>query len=110
METLTQNKSIATFMELEESETGDFSGSSHMAWFKNGIKIYDNAYIPYHTSWNWLMPVVEKIKSIETAKRIGIIEFGDWNEVLNKALITVNIKTIYTAVVEFITWLNKHKK
>jgi len=48
--------------------------------------------LEYHTSWDWLMPVVEKC-----------LTTGDSNHYkLNDALLTCNIKEVYAQVVEFI--------
>ena len=49
----------------------------------------------YHTSWNWLMPVVEKCLNTEE-KTDGHHYF------INDALLTCNIEVVYDRVVEFI--------
>ena len=68
----------------------------------------------YHTSWDWLMPVVEKIEdegySLERNKQ----EDGDWQCLITKGYDIVHQKfsdcsreATYKAVVEFIKQLNK---
>lgn len=64
--------------------------------------------LKYHTSWDWIMPVVEKMnKEIsDLYKSIYILEqkccFWDLK-------ITDDIKTVYKSVVEFIKWYNGNK-
>jgi hypothetical protein len=55
--------------------------------------------LKYHTSWDWLMPVVEKCYE----------SGGEENEVgdITHALLDCDIDKTYKAVVEFINQLNK---
>ena len=66
------------------------------------------SYLKYDTSMDALWPVLVKIKSVNTAKIIGIDFFNDWQSVINEKLITVNIAAIFSIVVEFIEWYNKN--
>ena len=52
------NKVIAEFMEYEITEM-----ETYREFRKDGYLWYENE-IKYHSSWDWLMPVVEKIESI----------------------------------------------
>lgn len=91
MNTQENNKLIAEFMEYPELGTeGDFS------------------YLKYHTSWDWLMPVVEKINQV--------CGYDDYNKsrlhlqrVLNDCINenAVGIDEVHKAVVEFINQYNK---
>ena len=57
----------------------------------------------YHTSWDWLMPVVEKIKRTDLSRDMvmqGMDELID-------AFDAEDIETTYQAVVEFIKQHNK---
>lgn len=56
----------------------------------------------FHSSWDWLMPVVEKIKNI------SIEQFYEKKKVMN-ALYDVDINILWQAVVEFIKWYNTTK-
>lgn len=58
----------------------------------------------YHTSWNWLMPVVERIE-IENDK---FTYNTPYNESFN-GTINTDIKVAYQVVVEFIKWYNANK-
>jgi hypothetical protein len=78
MNTQENNKLIAEFMEYPDLGTkGDFS------------------YLKYHTSWDWLMPVVEKILKKEGGPQYICISAND------------SIHQLYKAVVEFIKQYNK---
>tara|TARA_B110000902_G_C14244451_1_gene563721 strand:+ start:30 stop:314 length:285 start_codon:yes stop_codon:yes gene_type:complete len=55
--------------------------------------------IPYHTSWDWLMPVAKKI-----VREVGLdIEYEDeYREHLIDVIPFAKIEDVYEAVVEFI--------
>ena len=54
-----ENKLIAEFMGMQHTDIG---------WYDNEetLQLQNNTFdeLQFHTSWNWLMPVVEKIESL----------------------------------------------
>ena len=145
METIENNKLIAEFMGYKQSENGyyniesnlpQFNGCDnaewcctediHLDWSKPESKqIYVNTggfywvigaeNLRYHSSWDWLMLVVEKIESKGYEVLIGRISCK-----VNKILyrdnpissmvcgdISKKIQITYLAIVEFIKWYNK---
>lgn len=87
-----------------------------------GLKGCNQSSMKYHTSWDWLMPVVEKIESIgfETLIKSG------WNESKEKLMNEVEIRnnqnglvawaceiskieSTHQAIVQFIQWYNNSK-
>ncbi len=64
----------------------------------------DDEGMKFHTSWDWLMPVVIKCfdKHFENS--------DDLNFKLNDALLETNIESLYKAVVEFIKQWKKIKQ
>jgi hypothetical protein len=76
--------------------------------------------MPYHTSWDWLMPVVEKIESLGYDSRIMgnnsdggfLCDFvdGDNNEAACKTNYTSKLEAVYAAVVAFIQWYNNNHR
>ena len=97
------NQIIAEFMGYPELGTeGDFS------------------YLKYHTSWDWLMEVVEKIESDERYD-VEILQYGtriiertktDLIEVVNNIAdisFDSKIEHTYDAIVKFINEYNKRK-
>ena len=65
----------------------------------------------FHKSWDWLMPVVEKIESMGYS--VKIIE--DWCEIIGEDYDKVadfgggKLISVYAAIVEFIKWYNKNR-
>ena len=97
------NKIIANFMGYTLNENNEYpieyiTVQGH--W--DTCSIQD---LNYHKSWDWLMPVVEKI-------------FKDFYKLnpcpiylkinIEKALNEVNIEAVYNACVEFIKWYNQN--
>ena len=56
----------------------------------------------YHTSWDWLMPVVQKCFDTQQPEE-GQHYF------INESLLTMDIEVVYDRVVEFINEYNKRK-
>ncbi|MBC7845527.1 MAG: hypothetical protein H7Y10_03445 [Flavobacterium sp.] len=84
--------------------------------FPNGWEYNDK--LKYHSDWNWLMEVVEKIESFNyDFKILG----GYWvvvcdcdpnrneSEEILESFGETKINTVYNACVEFINWHNKQK-
>ena len=72
-------------------------------YIKNGGIELDTTF-KYHTSWDWLMPVVQKIcKLHRPSKEYFLIE-----KLYQSCFDNTPIKT-YKAVVEFIKWYNENK-
>lgn len=61
----------------------------------------------YHTSWDWLMPVVEKICNLKHPSMAGLPHMRGRVEILP---INIGIQTTYEVVVFFITWYNQQQK
>jgi len=87
-----ENKLIAEFMGLP---TEVFLKSGIMHYHHNGAW-YGEHDLSYNTSWDWLIPVVEKCFQ-EDGKHY----------VINDALLTINIDEVHEAVVKFIKEYNK---
>lgn len=73
----------------------------------------------YHTNWNDLMEVVEKIESLNGGNRFtvsicyGVCEIHEYNNRTLPKLLMINsniyskINVVYETVIEFIEWYNK---
>jgi hypothetical protein len=112
------NKLIAEFMELVKEdrylsfETGRYCKKDNDGCYPAPVKVYIKDgrtvhYLKYHSSWEWLMPVVEKIE--HTYAYVNI----KGCHVKISTLVDVNAPTkleaVYKAVVEFIKWYNENK-
>lgn len=92
------NKMIAEFMGLAPNECGVYQT-------KRGPYHLEN--LSYHTSWDWLMPVVEKcwkiINEFETIFDKVIFKYRfDY-------MVYADLKESYEAIVEFINEYNKNQ-
>ena len=115
------NKLIAEFMgwECETLETVAPEEFRTKIYFEHNPKEYFTTtiykYIDclFHSDWNWLMHVVEKIESLGNAVTIE----ENWCEIKSKSnffkkerVASSKIEATYSAVVEFIKWYNQNKK
>jgi len=57
--------------------------------------------IDFHSSWSWLMPVVEKI--------FKLCEEREYQGQISELTIFASIDQVYKAVVDFIVWYNDNK-
>jgi hypothetical protein len=90
---MNDNKLIAEFMGVETTDGLVFQDNNTHEFHP----------IKYHTEWNWLMPVGEKIDAM----------FGEDDEVddainrVHNAVLSFDIDNTYRAIVEFIKEYNK---
>lgn len=90
------NKLIASF---EGFKTYVMNGYLNVEYSDDNIRTIQDTH--YHSSWDWLMPVVQKIKDTPTYGSTDGIDF-----VLNCDLTKENL---YKSVVEFIKYHNEEK-
>lgn len=104
-ETIEGNKLIAEFMGWEYNSTGFWEET-----------IFDfHKELKFHSSWDWLMPVVEKIwMIIENRESLFYFntEFDTEKEhtVYSSRYTGNNKEDCWLAVIEFIKWYNKQGK
>lgn len=133
------NELIAEFMGFDRVELyTDIDGNDHHFYkypFEKGtpypwFKPYRSEQMEFHTSWDWLMPVVEKIMDTElpNGKYANYVEFsitnhdnigwifwnknipGDQNQQQSYPMGGTRISRVYRSVVEFIKWHNQQSK
>lgn len=117
-EILDSNRLIADFMQI------DYSGKEQFMWRPGAYIPFTEKCLRYHSSWSWIMPVIEKIEKEFTVK---IIRYAD--ELSNVCEIETTeddplqityccgydydgktkIQVVFDAVVEFIKWYNQNK-
>lgn len=124
--TTENNKIIAEFMEWDILNDMTYSKATKGKWIE-----LDK--LKFHSNWNWLMEVVEKIESLDfnvsifrhqnkqlCCISIPILDGQDEGIELVKEVTgekfsldisgANKIETVYTACVEFIKWYNEQKK
>tara|TARA_R110000772_G_scaffold24943_4_gene65452 strand:+ start:2166 stop:2525 length:360 start_codon:yes stop_codon:yes gene_type:complete len=119
MQITESNKLIAEFM------GGNFNNDGvELKNFENLLKCYMNNELKYHKSWDWLMPVVEKIQSLhETKTEFGTLidistthvsirckDFKYSIDKISKNWKCFDINNLYKVIVEFIKWYNEQKQ
>jgi hypothetical protein len=129
-DTMTDNELIAEFMGFERRAQGAWDNNEY-AYTIKFPSVYNKLMIPsemlFATSWDWLMPVVEKIAKIETNDKVYNGEdsyfdsyfprtFGMINCETKEFMVRINrhplhqsaslIEAAYKAVIEFIKWYN----
>ena len=100
MNTQENNKMIAEFMGMTAHHQ-DKGCMIFMTPQGHNDIVYVND-LEYHTSWDWLMPVVEKIENY-LSDNVGKVGYFD------ECLSSNNLEVRYNAVVEFINEYNKTK-
>lgn len=124
-----KNKLIAEFMlgqGLVKVSNNIYSTVNELDVPDDSLTVED---LQYHTSWEWLMPVVEKIETIQlpTPSMVKIkveisgtscrIHKGTWNDNREGFISKYfqpdekgsKTESTYKAIVEFIKWYNKNK-
>ena len=121
METIQSNKLIAEFMGLEQWNESYYKHPNiFYSHYKESPTQVHFENLQYHTSWDWLMPVVQRIECTLTDNKYNsdnffnvAIEVFECN--INGVDTSINIshnaqtkiKATYEAVVEFIKEYNK---
>ena len=96
------NKLIAEFMGVDSFK--DSLATLHQGKINVNVDVYEQA--QYHTSWDWLMPVVEKCLEKHNNLINGRDVIDTSYSSIAQALQVVSLKETYKAVVEFIKEYN----
>lgn len=100
------NIKIAKFMELDKCTDPDHE--SNPCYVVPHAKGYHKARdLQYHSSWDWLMPVVEKINKIKGYDAIiykTTCHINNEREIIIETTDNDLIKCVWLAVIEFIKW------
>ena len=103
--TIEGNKAIAGFMELE-IDCNIFCGNVFKYTnYKIDGEYFREDYLEYHSSWNWLVPVVQKIFSLPIGEA-SPLDLADVNLAWNRKDIT----EIWEACVRFVIKYNQNDK
>ena len=121
MKTTEGNKLIAEFMGMQQGKNRPYNdGRWENDWFEaeSGMR---HSILLYHSSWDWLMPVVEKIENVYTKKyKSGFVVRIEYKDIFVMTLDTSEeliicdqsdskLEGVYWTCVKFIKWYNKNK-
>lgn len=125
---------MGTMCTVNNKLIAEFMGAKMIVENHHGINIiefedkkqFDLLGLKYHSSWDWLMPVVEKIESLgvnfwTVKNKVKLTIVGELARKLNDSLYDTEfegydfeyyiedtkIEAVYQAVVEFIKWYKK---
>lgn len=127
MDTTKNNKLIAEFMGLKR---GRGTNRDRFTYITPNGGVLPLRYLEYNNSWNWLMPVVEKIETMSLTENKNHLpeffimydqreDFKGWywsisiTKLFRKECLgreNTKIGAFYAAVVEFIKWYNDQEK
>ena len=98
------NRLLAEFMTGQKPESTVFFGLNCTA-----------SELKYHSSWDWLMPVVEKIEETNDGETIVTISSDNCLIVFGKKFSRYvagysKIESVWLACVEFVKWWNEEQK
>lgn len=132
MNTIENNRLIAEFMGIVPHVDKD-NPKNYEAFVQIPNSTCPNGYhveeAKYHSSWNWLMPVVEKIESININNHFPDVEISKdctidlyvnkgadcktiaygWSTSADKLTNRTKIEAVYDAVIQFIKWHNSNQ-
>jgi hypothetical protein len=113
MENLENNKLIAEFMgwTLDDKDLNSYRKLNN-----NVFKYSLLSNFKYHTDWNWLMEVVDKIEGLGFSIEMNKQEETDYQclitkgyDIIFQTFSNIKIEAVYNACIEFIKWYNKKK-
>lgn len=118
---LSGNKLIAEFMKwnivIDDAQIWGVKVPSEYL-INDNMDWYTSEELEFHKSWNWLMPVVKKIESldkIEGCKYLvticsDVCRIDTVNDEITWKRGSTKILAVYQAVIKFIEWYNKENK
>lgn len=102
----THNELIAEFMGFDGFDDG-FTYKLNGSFLGRAIHITE---LKYETSWDWLMPVIEKIRLIceenHQQAQPPTEDMELFDKIFDDGLFWLNINTTYLKVLQWINWYN----
>ncbi len=101
---------IAEFMGFQKTNSGwyDYEDLLTIVYANTGSNTHDNLH--FEEDWNWLMPVVNKIRSLYNNTEVTDEKGSDIINDLAEGCIEANILQVHKAVIDFINWYNNQKE
>lgn len=114
MSTIEDNKLIVEFIGIDPKHADEYGFEFIKPLFGSHQRYYDWDHVKFHSSWDWLMTVVEKIESLPNVDFIIgkfhiCIEKENYGYVVYDDLFKGNkIENVCEACVVFIKWYNEN--
>ena len=103
-EILEGNKLIAEFIQLR----GEYDEDKDLIYLESDIDgkgVYSLSELKYHTSWDWLMPCINKINFSDHLNLWDKHNIDKFN--LTESITNVDIERTYELIIKFIKWYNE---
>lgn len=119
-EIINRNKLISSFMSKGDTPFSEFGDniSGEICGLNTAIPHYYTwEAMKFHSSWDWLMPVVEKIERLDNDKDIfyrveisrnSVFISGNFQSVDEDGVSTID--AVWNGIVKFINWYNANAK
>lgn len=103
------NSSNESYFQDDEGEIVCDEHGREVNLYPDGDPLFSLSELPFHKDWNLLMPVVEKIHTMEEYTEEYISEQVIYAPIL-QAIPLYGIRGVWNEVVEFIKWYNEEEK
>lgn len=117
-EIIESNKLIAKFMNYDYLDDFNYPENNETGWYNDNGE-YICRELKFHSSWDQLIPVVEKIEKIDgyyvqiEETSCYVYDVNTFDDEQCDSIISIDAETkkmaVYRAVVEFIKFYNKQK-
>ena len=101
-------------MKEREQENNNKLIAEFMQYDNKSVGLYDYGHTPnneilkYHTSWDWLMPVINKIRSMDSTYEVEEVGKYDWDNEISHYEFDLDLT--YESVVKFINQNNNNNE
>lgn len=97
------NKLIAKFIGLKQNDLEHWINKDYL--FGSQLKLFDFE-LKFHSSWDWLMLVIEKIELLGFFTRILDLGMGIEGDLIIERFGKTKLEGVYITIIEFIKWYN----
>lgn len=89
-----------------------FFSEDHFGYVCHKGHWWNERNLQYHTSWDWLIPVIQKIKGmhLDILKQAYVMEYMKAAAHMNSGLLSLKIEEAHLGVYKFLTWYNQQKQ
>jgi hypothetical protein len=105
------DKILAVFMEGYYNEKHDCITWSTVEKSPNKYETWISVEnLKYHSSWDWLMPVVKKCRFKTSFSKANVDKFSELDKAITSCLCNCEISNLFEAVIDFVKWYNQNNE